>query len=38
MIYQIYGTDPHQMTKALMEAVKAADQIPAGAEVALKPN
>ena len=38
MIYQIYGSDAHQMTMALMEAAKVADRIPAGASVALKPN
>ena len=38
MLYQIYGTDPHEMTRALLDAAQIADQIPAGAEVALKPN
>jgi len=38
MIYQIYGTDAHTMTKELMEAAHVADAIPAGAGVALKPN
>ena len=38
MIYQIYGADAHSMTKALMEAAGVAQQIPAGAGVALKPN
>lgn len=38
MIYQIYGTDAHTMTKELMEAAHAADSVPAGAKVALKPN
>ncbi len=37
-IYEIYGTDPHQMTLALMEAAGVAEQIPSGASVALKPN
>jgi len=38
MIYQIYGTDAHTMTKELMEAAHVADSVPAGAGVALKPN
>lgn len=38
MIYQIYGTDAHAMTKALMEAARVAELIPSGASVALKPN
>lgn len=38
MIYQIYGTDAHAMTKALMEAAGVAGLIPSGAAVALKPN
>ena len=37
-IYQIYGDDAHGMTIALMEAAQAADMIPAGASIALKPN
>ena len=37
-IYEIYGTDAHEMTKALMEAADIADQIPHGASIALKPN
>lgn len=37
-IYQIYGSDAHQMTKALMQAADVASRIPAGASVALKPN
>lgn len=37
-IYEIFGTDAHQMTMALMEGAKAADMIPAGVPVALKPN
>ena len=37
-IYEIFGTDAHQMTMALMEAANVADMIPAGASVALKPN
>lgn len=38
MIYQIYGTDAHTMTKELMESAGVAGMIPAGAGVALKPN
>ena len=38
IIYEIFGTDAHQMTMSLMESAKAADLIPAGASVALKPN
>lgn len=38
MIYQIYGTDAHQMTYKLMEAANIIDQIPEGGSVALKPN
>lgn len=38
MIYQIYGTDAHTMTKALMESAEVAGMIPSGAGVALKPN
>ena len=37
-IYQIYGSDAHQMTKALMQAADVASRIPAGASIALKPN
>lgn len=37
-IYEIYGTDAHAMTKALMEAAEIADCIPHGASIALKPN
>lgn len=37
-IYEIFGTDAHAMTVALMEAANAAERIPAGASVALKPN
>lgn len=37
-IYEIFGTDAHEMTKALMEAAHAADSIPKGAKIALKPN
>ena len=38
LIYEIYGTDAHAMTVALMEKANAADLIPPGASVALKPN
>lgn len=37
-IYQIYGTDAHAMTMALMEAAQVCAMIPRGARVALKPN
>ena len=37
-IYEIYGTDAHEMTKTLMAAANVADQIPKGANIALKPN
>ncbi|MBQ9564995.1 MAG: DUF362 domain-containing protein [Synergistaceae bacterium] len=37
-IYQIYGQDAHVMTKALLEASKAIQQVPPGGSVALKPN
>ena len=37
-IYEIFGTDAHKMTLALMEAARVAERIPAGAPVALKPN
>jgi uncharacterized protein (DUF362 family) len=37
-IFEIYGTDAHEMTKSLMKAAHAADLIPAGASIALKPN
>ena len=37
-IYEIYGTDPHEMTKRLMSAANIADAIPRGACIALKPN
>lgn len=38
MIYQVYGTDAHQMTYQLLEAANIIDRIPAGGSVALKPN
>ena len=37
-IYEIFGTDAHAMTYALMERAEVAAAIPAGAGVALKPN
>lgn len=37
-IYQIYGDDAHAMTVSLMEAAHAAELIPSGASIALKPN
>ena len=37
-IYEIFGTDTHEMTLSLMEAANVADMIPARASVALKPN
>lgn len=38
VIYEIYGEDAHEMTYALLTAANAADRIPDGAGVALKPN
>lgn len=37
-IYEIFGTDAHEMTKSLLERGEVIRQIPAGASVALKPN
>lgn len=37
-IYEIYGTDAHEMTKALMAATNIKEQVPDGAKIALKPN
>ncbi|MBQ6315058.1 MAG: DUF362 domain-containing protein [Mogibacterium sp.] len=37
-IYEIYGTDAHEMTKSLMEAADVAALVPKGAKIALKPN
>lgn len=37
-IYEIYGTDAHEMTKSLMTAGDVANKIPSGASIALKPN
>ena len=38
MLYEIFGTDAHSMTRALLEAADVKAHIPAGASVALKPN
>lgn len=37
-IYEIYGTNAHEMTKALMKAANVSADIPKGANIALKPN
>ena len=37
-IYEIFGTDTHEMTKAMMEAAGIKDRITEGASIALKPN
>ncbi len=37
-IYEIFGSDAHAMTLALMRAADVKSMIPAGASVALKPN
>lgn len=37
-IYEIFGTDAHAMTVALMEGADVAAMIPPGASIALKPN
>ena len=37
-IYEIYGEDAHEMTKALMSAACVADTVPEGASIVLKPN
>lgn len=37
-IYEIYGRDAHEMTKALMTAADVKSEIPDGARIALKPN
>ena len=37
-IYEIYGTDAHGMTKALLSTAEIAGSIPRGASIALKPN
>lgn len=37
-IYQIYGSDAHDMTLRLLEASRAIERVPPGGSVALKPN
>lgn len=37
-IYEIYGSDAHEMTRALMEAANIREHIPIKARIALKPN
>ena len=37
-IYEIYGTDAHNMTLSLMRAAHISSMIPSGASIALKPN
>ena len=37
-IYEIYGTDAYEMTKALLTAANIKDHIPDRAKIALKPN
>ena len=37
-LYEIYGTDAHNMTFSLMQAAQASKMIPPGATIALKPN
>ena len=37
-IYEIFGTNAHDMTLSLMDAANVADMISAGTSVALKPN
>ena len=37
-IYEIYGTDAHEMTKSLMRKASVANIIPSGSSIALKPN
>ncbi len=37
-IWQVYGTDAHQMTMKLLEESHAIDLVPQGGTVALKPN
>ena len=38
IIYNIYGTESHSMTKKLLEASDAIKLVPSGGSVALKPN
>lgn len=37
-IYEIFGTDAQHMTQTLLEAAHIADTLPAGVDIALKPN
>lgn len=37
-IYEVYGSDPGVMTRALLEAVRPEQEIPPGGLVVLKPN
>ena len=37
-IYEVFGTNAHEMTMALMQAANVAAMIPKGASIALKPN
>ena len=37
-IYEIYGSDAHEMTLRLLEAARAAETLPKDASIALKPN
>ncbi len=37
-IYEIYGSDAHEMTRALLDAADIASMLPKDADVALKPN
>ena len=37
-IYEIFGSDAHAMTMALMEAARVEDMVPRTASIALKPN
>ncbi len=37
-IYEVFGNDPHRMTKSLMEAADVTSRIQPGAKIALKPN
>ena len=37
-IYEVFGTDAHEMTMSLMQAADVAGMIPKGASIALKPN
>ena len=37
-IYEIYGTDAHEMTVKLLEAARVSEIVPKDASIALKPN